>query len=67
MRLLTKKQAAELLGYHPEHVMRLSRSGDFPRAIKLGRAQNCAVRFDAAELEAWVVARAGEREAVCAA
>jgi excisionase family DNA binding protein len=63
MKLLTKKEAAELLGYHPEHVMRLARSGEFPRAIKLGRSQNCAVRFDAAEVEAWIGARAAEREA----
>jgi predicted DNA-binding transcriptional regulator AlpA len=63
MKLLTKKEAAELLGYHPEYVMRLAReAGDFPRAIKFGRSQNCAVRFDAAEIEAWVGARAAERE-----
>ena len=64
MRLLTKKETAELLGYHPEHVMRLSRGGDFPRAIKLGQSQNCAVRFDATEIESWVAARAAEREGV---
>lgn len=64
MKLLTKKEAAELLGYHPEHVMRLSRTGEFPRAIKLGRSQNCAVRFDADELEAWLASKVGERDAV---
>lgn len=64
MRLLTKKAVAELLGYHPEHVMRLAREGTFPRPIKLGSAQNSAVRFDLAEIEAWVAGRAGEREAV---
>jgi predicted DNA-binding transcriptional regulator AlpA len=42
--------------------MRLSRSGEFPRAIKLGGSQNSAVRFYAAEVEAWIGARAAERD-----
>ena len=52
--LLTKKQVAERLGYHPEHVMRLSREGKFPRPVKFGASPGCAVRFDAAEVEQWI-------------
>lgn len=56
-RLLTKKATAELLHCHPEHVMRMSRLGKFPRPIKLGDAAGCAVRFDATEVEAWIAER----------
>jgi predicted DNA-binding transcriptional regulator AlpA len=63
--LLSKREAAERLGYHPEHLMRLSRLGAFPRPIKLGSAANCAVRFAADEIDAWVTAHieARDREA----
>ena len=35
-RLLSKREAADYVGFHPEHLMRLSRDGKFPRPIKLG-------------------------------
>lgn len=59
MRLLSKKETAALVGVHPESIMRLSREGKFPRPIKLGGADNCAVRFVEDEVEAWL----GERMA----
>jgi excisionase family DNA binding protein len=61
--LLTKRQVAERLGIHPESVMRLARAGRFPRAIKIGDDFRCAVRFDEAEVEAWLEQRKSARAA----
>ena len=60
-RLLSKREVAEIIGFHPEHLMRLARAGAFPRPIKLGTATNCAVRFVAGEVDAWVAARLAAR------
>jgi predicted DNA-binding transcriptional regulator AlpA len=62
-RLLSKKEVAACVGFHPEHVMRLARQQRFPQPIKLGGASNCAVRFIVEEVEAWVAARIAERDA----
>lgn len=62
-RLMSKKDVAELVGFHPEHIMRLARQGRFPRPIKSGAAENCAVRFVANEVEAWIATRIAERDA----
>ena len=61
-RLLSKKDVAAQLGFHPEHVMRLARQGKFPRPIKTGGSENSAVRFVADEVDAWISARMGERD-----
>lgn len=55
--LLTKQQVAERIGIHPESVMRLARAGRFPRAIKIGDNFRWAVRFDEADVEAWIEQR----------
>jgi len=60
-RLLSKRQTAEIVGWHPEHLMRRVRSGEFPQPIKLGAATNCAVRFIAEEVDAWIAARLAAR------
>jgi predicted DNA-binding transcriptional regulator AlpA len=60
-RLLSKRETAEIVGFHPEHVMRLARAGKFPRPIKLGGAPNCTVRFIADEVDAWIVSRIAVR------
>ena len=59
--LWTKQKTAEAVGYHAEHVMRLAREGRFPRPIKMGETANCAVRFVAEEIEAWITGRMAER------
>ena len=59
--LWSKKQTAAAIGVHPEHLMRMTRERRFPRPIKLGTAENCAVRFVAEEVEAWIAARMAER------
>jgi prophage regulatory protein len=63
-RLLSKKETAACLGLHPESVMRLSREQPgFPKPVKFGASTNCAVRFVAEEIEAWLAARIAERDA----
>jgi predicted DNA-binding transcriptional regulator AlpA len=66
-RLISKREAAEVVGFHPEHVMRLVRSGQFPQPIKAGKAVNCAVRFVADEVDAWIAARMAARQSVLSA
>ena len=61
-RLLSKHQTAEMVGFHPEHVMRLARQGRFPKPIKTGDHQKCAVRFIADEIDAWLTQRIAARE-----
>jgi excisionase family DNA binding protein len=46
----SKKQVAERLGVHPLTVHRMIKAGTI-KAIKLGTAQNSAVRIPATELE----------------
>jgi len=41
--------------------MRMARAGAFPGPIKLGGAANCAVRFVAEEVEAWIATRLSAR------
>ncbi len=59
--LLTKREAAKRVGYHPEHIMRLSRDGRFPKPIRLGPTDKCAVRWIEEEIENWIVERMAER------
>jgi predicted DNA-binding transcriptional regulator AlpA len=59
--LLTKRQAAAIVGLHPESLMRLTRTGDFPAPIKLGSKVGCSVRFDQAEVAGWIEGRKATR------
>ena len=61
-RLISKREAADYVGFHPEHIMRLARVGQFPRPVKLGPGVNCAVRFVAEEVDAWIAARLSTRD-----
>ena len=62
-RLISKKEAARLAGYHPEHLMRLVRTGKFPKPVRPGGTAKSSVRFVEAELDAWLAERMGDREA----
>jgi predicted DNA-binding transcriptional regulator AlpA len=66
MRLLTKREVAARLGFHPEHVMRLARAGQFPKPIKLGLTENSATRFSEEEVDAWIGQRLAARDSVSA-
>jgi predicted DNA-binding transcriptional regulator AlpA len=59
MKLLSKKQVAQIIQMHPESVMRLSREGKFPRFIKVGTGTGAAVRFVESDMEAWIEQRRG--------
>jgi excisionase family DNA binding protein len=63
MSLLTKREAADFIGVHPEHLMRLAREGKFPPPLKLGDTDNSGVRFDQAEVDAWIEERKAARTA----
>jgi predicted DNA-binding transcriptional regulator AlpA len=64
LQLISKKEAARLVGFHPEHVMRLSRSGNFPKPVRVGQGANAAVRFVASEIEDWLAGKLAERDSV---
>lgn len=55
---LAAEEVAEALGISRAHVFRLASSGRLPRSFRLGRA----VRWDKAELQAWVAAGAPNRD-----
>ncbi len=59
--LLTKKQAADRVGLHPEYLMTLAREGKFPQPVKYAAESNSSVRFVEAEVTAWIEARIAER------
>jgi predicted DNA-binding transcriptional regulator AlpA len=60
-RLLTKQEAANRVGYHPEHLMRLSREGLFPKAVKMGQTAFSAIRFVEDEVDAWIEQKLADR------
>ena len=59
MRFISKQEAASRAGYHPESWMRLSREGRAPQAVRLAANK---IAFVEDEVEAWLEARAAERE-----
>jgi predicted DNA-binding transcriptional regulator AlpA len=59
MKLLSKKQVAQIVQMHPESVMRLSREGKFPQFIKVGTGTGAAVRFVESDIEEWIKQRRG--------
>lgn len=59
MKILRKTEAAARVGYSQVHIMRLSRAGKFPQKLQLGPA---SVGFLESEIDAWIAARAAERE-----
>ena len=54
IRLLSKRQVAEIVQMHPESIMRLSREGKFPQFIKVGTGVGAAVRFLESDIEDWI-------------
>ena len=64
MRFLRMKQVAERVGYHPVHIRRLVKAGEFPKPVPLGER---AVGFVEAEVIAWQEARIAKRDAATTA
>lgn len=50
---LTTKDAARLLGFHPDTLRRLRRGGGGPPFLRIGRA----VRYRLVDVDAWAQAR----------
>jgi prophage regulatory protein len=57
-RILRLPQVVEKTGFQRSHLYNLMRTGQFPRALRLGVR---AVGWDSAEVDAWVAARLAER------
>ena len=53
-KLLTKQEVAELIGCHPESIMRMAREGRFAKAVKLHPSSRGRVRFDEADVIRWL-------------
>ncbi len=60
MRFIRKREVADLVGYHPVHIMRLAKAGKFPTPVRIGPG---AVAFVEAEVLAWQKERVAERDA----
>ena len=58
MRFIRKLDTAARVGWHPSHLMRKARAGEFPQPIQLGPN---SVAFVLEEVEAWMKARADAR------
>lgn len=61
-KLLSKRAVADVLGVHPQTVMRLVRQRKFPAPIRTGEIGS-AVRWRAEDLNAWIARRAALSEA----
>ena len=60
MRFIRKIPTAKLVGWHPSHLMRKVRAGEFPQPVRLGTN---SVAFVADEVLAWQEAKIAERDA----
>ncbi len=64
MKFLRKREVAALVGYHPVHIMRLAKAGNFPKPVRIGPG---AVAFVEDEVLAWQKERVAERDGSTAA
>lgn len=55
MKFLRKNAVADLVGWHPVHVMREARAGRFPAPVKIGPN---SVGFVESEVQDWMEAKA---------
>ena len=58
MRFIRKIETARLVGWHPSHLMRKARAGEFVQPVQLGPN---SVAFVADEVERWMQDRADAR------
>ena len=58
-RLITRAELSQIVPYTGQHILRLERTGKFPRRIKVGANR---VAWLLSEVEAWVAARVAERD-----
>lgn len=58
-RIIRKRELHQRVGYSDVHIWRLEKAGQFPKRIQLGPR---AVGWLESEVDAWIQARADERE-----
>ena len=63
MRILRAREVAERVGYSPMHILRLEKSGKFPRRIRLNPPDGYAVGHLESEVDEWIADRVAERDA----
>jgi len=56
-KLLTTEDVAEILGLTLGVVRRMRQRGTGPKHVKIGRARQSPVRYEPAQVEAWIAAR----------
>lgn len=61
--LITRMQAAAIVGLTPQRLVQLAKVGKFPRARKAGPARQASVRFIKSEVEQWLKQRYGLEDA----
>lgn len=61
-KLLSKQAVADILGVHPQTVMRLVRRGTFPPPLRTGDIGS-AVRWRTQDINNWIEHRAGKEVA----
>ncbi len=61
MKFLRKQEVAELVGYHPVHIMRLAKAGDFPQPVRVGAGRTAFVE---SEIQDWMASRVAARDGV---
>jgi prophage regulatory protein len=54
LRIVTQKELRVLVPYTPQHILRLEKSGKFPRRIKLGQNR---IGWRLMDIETWLAAR----------
>ena len=59
VRLITKAELRQIVPYTGQHILRLEKSGKFPRRIQVGANR---VAWLLTEVEAWVAARVAQRD-----
>ena len=57
--LIRKKVAAARVGWHPSHLMRKVRAGEFPQPVDLGPN---SIAFVESEVDDWIRQRMAKRE-----
>jgi predicted DNA-binding transcriptional regulator AlpA len=62
-RLISKKEAAKVVSFHADHLMRLVKAGRFPQPVRIGLGKNPSPRFVESEVQAWLEERRNERTA----
>jgi len=58
-RLITRAELSQIVPYTGQHILRLEKSGKFPRRVRVGANR---VAWLLSEVEAWVAARVSERD-----